>query len=191
MKREFTWGTTHSFKLVAESKTTLKNIVVDADGDIVTLEEKEQKEEKYIAIYVDGKLFCENGRSSAWWQVLDVEKKRGYKRLHCLPTVAFPEEIAEQIQAFLNAVIEEGKDEEVKASEAAERAKRKASEIARCERVIKAAERQRDIPTKAEARARMESYNNVVNEGGEGFVPYIYSIEEYEAAKERLAELKG
>jgi len=47
------------------------------------------------------------------------------------------------------------------------------------------------LPTKAEADAWMRNYNNVVNEGGSGFVPHKVSKEEYDAMQKRLAEKKS
>lgn len=59
------------------------------------------------------------------------------------------------------------------------------------EATIARAEAQREIPTRAEAKRQMKAYNDVYNEGGEGYVPHILSHEEYEAAKERLHHLRG
>lgn len=54
---------------------------------------------------------------------------------------------------------------------------------------IAKAERQRDLPTREEADRRMKRYNDVQNEGYEGYVPYIYSRDEYDTMKKHLAEL--
>ena len=35
----------------------------------------------------------------------------------------------------------------------------------------------------------MKRYNDINNDGGDGYVPYIISLEEYEYAKEKLAKL--
>lgn len=40
--------------------------------------------------------------------------------------------------------------------------------------------REGSLPTKDEAKARMAAYNNVYNEGGEGYVPMVYSQEDYD-----------
>ncbi len=62
-------------------------------------------------------------------------------------------------------------------------------EIARCRYIIAEAEKQADIPTVQEAHRRMRQYNNLHNEGGYGYVPIIYSEEDYQSAKERLEHL--
>ena len=70
--------------------------------------------------------------------------------------------------AFLN----KGKEKEVE------------KRLAEAHRIVAKAEAQRDIPDKEEARRRMRVYNEINNEGGYGYVPYIYSREEYDEAKE-------
>lgn len=65
-----------------------------------------------------------------------------------------------------------------------------AEEIKEIESAIAEADKQKDIPTKAEAERRMKAYNDLNNEGGEGFVPHIYSKEEYVFLNKRLSELK-
>ena len=56
--------------------------------------------------------------------------------------------------------------------------------------IIAQAEAQRDIPTKEEAVCRAAEYNNVNNEGGEGYVPHMVTAEQYLAAKEALANME-
>ena len=46
---------------------------------------------------------------------------------------------------------------------------------------------QKDLPTRQEARRRMKAYNDLYNEGGEGYVPRIYSAEEREYAVDQIA----
>lgn len=46
------------------------------------------------------------------------------------------------------------------------------------EAIIDLCERQTDLPTREEATRRMTEYNNATNEGGDGYVPHIYSKEE-------------
>ena len=47
------------------------------------------------------------------------------------------------------------------------------------------------LPSKKEADAWMRNYNNVVNEGGSGFVPHKVSKEEYEYNQKELANKKN
>ncbi len=66
----------------------------------------------------------------------------------------------------------------------------RAQEIEDLERLVARIEQQGDIPTQEEARRRMRRYNDIMNEGGEGYVPHIYSDKEYVWAKDRLAALR-
>lgn len=63
----------------------------------------------------------------------------------------------------------------VDASEAAE----EAAEVAESKAQIGTAQRHTRIPTPEEAKAIREAYNNLYNEGGEGYVPTIIDTEQY------------
>lgn len=191
MKKTFTWETTHKFVLEAEYSEKLVEKVHYLDGDEIHTGKMEKKENAYIAIYVDGKKLKECCLGTNWWRLIDVKIKEGYKRIWGLDGVAFSPETAEKIEAFLAEVKAEGKDEAVTAFEAEKKAKEIAEKIESYEEIIKAAEKQADIPTRKEAKARMKHYNDIHNEGGEGYVPYIISLEEYEQAKQKLAELRS
>lgn len=69
-------------------------------------------------------------------------------------------------------------------------AKEDRERIEAAEAVIAKAEAQRDIPTAEEAARRIRQYNNIYNEGGEGYVPQIITVEQYERAKAVLARKK-
>ena len=75
--------------------------------------------------------------------------------------------------------------------EAAKKAEEKAEAIAFLKERIKEIEAQTDIPTAKEAKRRMKAYNDLYNEGGEGYVPHIYSIDDYNRYKARLAQLEA
>lgn len=73
-------------------------------------------------------------------------------------------------------------------------AKQQAEEIAALECAKRSAEAQMKdgkLPTKAEANAKLQSWNRLQNEGGYGYIPHYYSDEEYSKICTRLAELKG
>lgn len=59
-----------------------------------------------------------------------------------------------------------------------------------CKRIISTAERQKDIPTPAEATRRRKAWIEVQNEGAGGYVPQIIDTDLYERAKAQLAELE-
>lgn len=55
--------------------------------------------------------------------------------------------------------------------------------------IVEQCEKQEKLYTKEEAVKKRRDYNNLYNEGGEGYVPHFYTIEEYEFAKTKLNEL--
>ena len=69
--------------------------------------------------------------------------------------------------------------------------KEKEERIKSLEQLIEKAELQRDIPSRKEIQRRLELYNSVNNEGGEGWLPRIISREEYESAKAILEKLRN
>ena len=70
-------------------------------------------------------------------------------------------------------------------------AKEKADDIEHYKKVIQACENQQKLYTKEESIAKAKEWNYIHNEGGEGFVPHFYTIDEYEYAKKKLEELNG
>lgn len=61
--------------------------------------------------------------------------------------------------------------------------------IAEYRQIIEQCEKQEKLYTKEEAVKKRRDYNNLYNEGGEGYIPHFYTIEEYEFAKTKLNEL--
>ena len=61
--------------------------------------------------------------------------------------------------------------------------------ITECKQIIEKCEKQEKMYTKEEAAKKRRDYNRLYNEGGEGYVPHFYTIEEYEFAKTKLNEL--
>ena len=55
------------------------------------------------------------------------------------------------------------------------------------EDLIKRASRQSKLYTREEAKRLAKQYNDIANEGGEGYVPHYYTIDEVEAAKQWIA----
>lgn len=79
-------------------------------------------------------------------------------------------------------------DEDVKAFKAAEAEKELQRKIKMAKRTIEKAEKQDKIRTAAETRKYLRNLNNVLNEGGEGWLPKLVTLEEYEEAKNFLKE---
>lgn len=80
-----------------------------------------------------------------------------------------------------------GKIEVAKGSEK----KKIAAKIETLEKTISEKSGQDLVATEADARAAEKRYNDLHNEGGEGYVPEIWSAQRLAAAKDRLADLKA
>lgn len=78
---------------------------------------------------------------------------------------------------------------EARASEKEEEERRE--RVAYYEAVIRQAEAQKDIPSALEAAKRRKEWNNIYNEGGEGYAPTWITAEQYKNAKEQLTRLTG
>ena len=61
--------------------------------------------------------------------------------------------------------------------------------INKYKQIIEQCKNQEKLYTKEEAERKRTAYNNAYNEGGEGYVPHFYTVEEYEYAKSKLNEL--
>ena len=190
MKKTYEWNLTDGRKVTLEAdySETVRNEEVNLDGDIIETGRREIVKDAMLTAYIDGKKF-----DSCWnvnfWKVIDAGKT-GMKRIWGIKSIGFTAERAEEIERFLSSVIEEGRSEEAQEIRATEKAAEVAKEIEAAERLIAKAEAQADIPSREEAKRRMKRYNDINNEGGEGYVPYIVSREEYEYAKERISKLK-
>lgn len=112
---------------------------------------------------------------------------RGYMTRYVLTGIT-TEQVAD-LKAWLDgakdAII--AMDSEIKAFEDAKAAARAEEEIARAERVIEIASKHEPM-TAAELKKWRREYNNVHNEGGEGYVPERVSIEETDRARAILAK---
>ncbi|MFA6851337.1 MAG: hypothetical protein WCS30_13425 [Selenomonadaceae bacterium] len=136
-----------------------------------------------MVVYINGKEF-DSCRDSNFWRLIDV--KPGTKKIWGLK-IGFDAANAKRYEEFVSRLIDEGTTEEVKVYTAAKKTERLAQQIEWAEEVISKAEAQQNIPCAAEAKAQMKSYNDIQNEGGEGYAPRIYNKDEYNEALEIIA----
>lgn len=194
MESSFTWILSNGKEARLEAKydCVMRADTLYADGYNIPTEPKpETAGNCNMVLYVDGQRIdsCYN---PSFWQLIDIKDtpKTGVRKIWGLKAGMMPD-VAARYEDWLAKLIEAGTSDEVKEYRAAEKAKEDAKEIAAAKRLIEKAEKQREIPPRAEAERQMKRYNDINNEGGEGFVPYIINREEYEAAKCRLAALIG
>lgn len=190
MKKTFTWigAKGNKFELEAECTMEVRNIVLDADGIEYETKKKEICINAKLIAKVDGKV-VETCNNINFWRIIDLEN--GLKRIWGINSIGFNAEIAAEIEKFLNKVIESAKTEEVKDFEAEKRDKEATNEIRTAQRIIEIAEvspKHADgkLYTYNELQDYLKSYNNMFNEGQEGYLPRYVCQEEYEKALEIL-----
>ena len=158
--------------------------ILDADGWKIEAGEEIQTDAMLTA-YIDGKK-----HDSCWdpgfWQVIKTSKP-GVKQIWGIKNIGFTDDCAAEIEAFLSSVIEEGRDEKAQALRDEKAAKELKDLREHYSEVVAKAEAQHDIPDRKEAKRRMKVWNDIHNEGGEGFVPRIVCQEEYDEAKAFLS----
>lgn len=163
------------------------------DGDVVEMP-SEPHESGIAKLFVNGVLKYENKMPDAYRLRLDenVETMQGYKvrKVHGLQLAIVDPKVWEAYEAWIAEVVEEGKTPEVKEYLKKKQEKEDALEVFEAKRIVKLAESQKDIPTREEANRRMKWWNDTYNEGGEGVVPEIISIEQYNRAQE-IIKKKG
>jgi len=186
MKKTFTWigAKGNKFELEAECTMEVRNIVLDADGIEYETKKKEICINAKLIAKVDGKV-VETCNNINFWRIIDLEN--GLKRIWGINSIGFNAEIAAEIEKFLNKVIESAKTEEVKEFEAEKRDKEATNEIRTAQRIIEIAEvspKHADgkLYTYNELQDYLKSYNNMFNEGQEGYLPRYVCQEEYEKA---------
>ena len=84
--------------------------------------------------------------------------------------------------AYEEAISKEHSKPEVKEFIEKKEAEEKAWQIAHAKDIVKKAEAQKSIPTAAELRRIQKEWNDVYNEGGEGYVPQMITREQYDDA---------
>ena len=174
--------------LTARYQEKVRPRILDADGWKIEAGDKIYIDAMLTA-YIDGEKHdcCWD---SGFWKIIESGKP-GIKMIWGIKNIGFTEERAAEIEKFLNAVINEGRDEKAQALREAEKAKELNRKKAYYANIVAAAESQKDIPDRKEAKRRMKVWNDIHNEGGEGFVPRIVCQEEYDEAKAFLSGCGG
>lgn len=170
MKKTFTWTTTRGAKV--EATITVEHITrktVDSDGWKLDVNCNEWH--RHVdSLTVNGKATEEK---RLWWgpnnEPVIIIGRRGKDTI----MAAIPEDVGEYLYG--------GEREENRQERVAELAKQK-----------DAAEAQMvngKLPTEEEVKEKRRNWINVQNEGGEGYVPYLWSKERYEQVCNELEKL--
>ena len=180
MKKEFKWtlSSGKEAKIVAEYAEILETEILNVDGYKIEGEKKPTINSKLTA-YVDDKQ-VDSCNNSDFWCLVDVN---GVKKIWGMKIGFNNLDIAAEYEKFISKVKETGKSTEVKQYEKDKEAEQQAETIEIAKQIILRAERQKNIPTAEEAKRIKMEYNRIYNEGGDGYVPEIISIEQYNWAK--------
>jgi len=172
---EFT-GKGKTIKISYEYISKMIDDTADLDGDIINFGKKAYTDERCI-VCVDGKYYTEGTPT------MIVKDGQDMLKIGVLYLTA-------ERMAAMNTIIAEtkiaGTELEAAAKVAEEKAKEEVKEIESAKATIAEAESQKDIPTESEYRAWRRNWNNIHNEGGEGFIPTRITSEQYEYAKSIL-----
>lgn len=183
-KISWTGSKGNQIELRAYCETTMVDDILDADGYEINVGKKAQTNAN-LELWVDGKKIgsCWN---TNFWQIIDTQS--GMKKIWGLP-VGMTNEQAVIVERFLKDVIESGKKEEVKTEEATQTEAERAERKAEAQKVVdEAAKCTSPLMTNAEYKAWRKQYNDLHNEGGEGYIPERITVEQLEYAKKVLAE---
>ena len=134
--------------------------------------------------YHDGFMTHENGKFVNHEDMMTINF--GKSIIVCL-TAPNKAKVVDAIESLKAEVTPAGVEtEEEKAKREKAEAERKHAEyvIAECEKRLEHGA----LKTRAEAKIWLENYNNAMNEGGEGFLPKVWTVEDYEEAKAVLGK---
>ena len=175
----------NQIELRAYCTITMQDRIADLDGHRFTLG-KESSTDADLELWVDGKKIdsCWN---TSFWTLIDYN---GVKKIWGLP-IAMTVEQAIIVEAFLNEVIESGKAETVIEHETAKADAEKAKGKAEAQKIIDAAVKYTTpLMTNAEYKVWAKRYNDINNEGGEGYIPDRITVEQLARANKILEESK-
>ena len=179
---KWTSTTGKEIELRAYCTITMVDDVRDADGNKITVGQKESIDAN-LELYLDGKL-VDSCWNTNFWKTIDY--KDGLKKIWGLK-LAMTSDRAALVDAWIKEIIEAGKTEEVKAEET-DRANADAeARVEKAIAIIAKAEAQSKIMTSAEYATWRTNYNKINNEGGEGYIPSMITQEQYEWAKQTVA----
>jgi hypothetical protein len=183
--KQITWTgkAGNEITLKASCSITMQNKTADLDGDIITIGKKETVDAQ-LELWVDGKKIKECTDIN-FWEIVD-NKETGLKKIWGLP-VAMEEGQAKEVEAFLFSVIENGKTEDARAFEEKEAVAKKEEDIAEAKLIIEKSKKtyknsDGTLMTMDEAKKWMKRYNDLHNEGGDGYIPEIITEEQVQYA---------
>lgn len=111
----------------------------------------------------------------------------GVYQIRGISKIGIRAEMLEKVQQFLDDAIADGTPVSVRAFRLDHQLKQVKCDLTSHKNTLQKIDMQKGLPTRQEARRRMKAYNDLQNEGGEGYVPHIYCTEERDYAVDQIA----
>lgn len=178
----------NEIELKASCETTTVDNIADSDGYKIDLGKKPYTRAN-LELWIDGKKI-----DSCWdtnfWRLIDAPNCVGYQKIWGL-NIMMVDDQAIKVDAFLKAVIKDGKNADAISFEAAEANKEAAEQIAKAERIMAQSEHtitnsDGTLMTDDQAKSWAKRYNDINNEGGDGYIPQVVTAGDVEWAKRIL-----
>lgn len=134
--------------------------------------------------YHDGYVANENGKVVIHEDMMTVNFGKGIIVCLTAPNKAKVVDAIESLKAEVTPAGVETEEEKAKREKAESERKHAEYVIAECEKRLEHGA----LKTRAEAKIWLENYNNAMNEGEEGFLPKVWTEEDYEEAKAVLGK---
>ena len=172
-------------RLEASYQAMLQEKTNNLDGDICYTGKLEIIEWASLTAYFNDKQLDSGWNPASWFLV--ESPVPGVYQIRDVPKIGIQAEMLEKVRQFLEDTIAQGTPVSVQAFRLDHKLKQTMYDLASYQNTLKEIKAQKDLPTRQEARRRMKAYNDLYNEGGEGYVPRIYSAEEREYAVDQIA----
>lgn len=185
--KTYQWTTDSGKNIELRARCTAKMTedIRDSDGWKINMGKKVSTD-AMLEVYVNG-VKIDSCWNTNFWSTINITKMTGYKRIWGIEKIAFTTERADAIDAFLKSVIDEGTEPAVVETRTAAAEAKKSEKIEFAKSVIaksKTTIHNTDgtLMTRAQASAWKHRYNQINNEGGEGFVPDVVTVEDVACA---------
>lgn len=166
--------------------------VLDADGWQIPTDETVMTRNINIDLVAtaNGKEYKFDVRLTPDRPYFEIDKRNGAKVFPYYPNgIHFvDDDIPNKISEFLTELVAEGTTEEAKKIIEVQKKKDLAKKIEEAKRAIEIGRSQAFLPTEAEAKAMRKQYNDIHNEGGDGYVPSYVTAERFQCASDFLKE---
>ena len=156
----------------------------ETTGDWIGTGKRIKAQRAELNVFVGGEM-VDSCTQIRHWEIVNAEIP-GLKRIVGIQKIAFTAEKAKEVEAFLNKVIADGKAPEVVEVEKEKKLENAKKVITKAETTVRNANG--TLMSKEQANQYLQQYQQVMNDGCEGFVPNIITQEAYDRALQIVNE---